>query len=149
MKRKNGRKYYPPLEFVPADVGPDGKVVVPDGNGNGVVRTESFKETNEERRKREAEEEKEEQERKVCVRMCVGCVYMCVCVCVCVCACGVLKSVDLGWCTKWCWSSCSLSFICSRSVLARVQLFRVGWVTRFDMAWEQVHANQRSVGLVV
>ncbi|CAM9776717.1 unnamed protein product, partial [Ectocarpus sp. 13 AM-2016] len=58
VKRKNGRKYYPPSEFVPADVGPDGKVVVP-------VKAElSFKETTEERRKREAEEEREELERK-------------------------------------------------------------------------------------
>lgn len=75
MKRKNGRKYYPPLPFVPADVGPDGKVIVPgkdDGGGegghakgNGIVKTESFKETEEERRKREEEEEKEELDRKV------------------------------------------------------------------------------------
>lgn len=69
VKRKNGRKYYPPLEFVPADVGPDGKVVVPvkakveRGKSNGAAV--SFKETEEERRKREAEEEKEELERKV------------------------------------------------------------------------------------
>lgn len=59
MKRKNGRKYYPPSEFVPADVGPDGKVVVP------VKAEASFKETAEERREREAEEEREELERKV------------------------------------------------------------------------------------
>ncbi|CAM9438670.1 unnamed protein product [Ectocarpus fasciculatus] len=58
VKRKNGRKYYPPSEFEPADVGPDGKVVVP------VKAEASFKETAEERRKREAEEEKEELERK-------------------------------------------------------------------------------------
>ncbi len=87
MKRKNGRKYYPPLQFVPADVGPDGKIIVPgtadgDGDGghakgNGVVKTESFKETEEERRKREEEEEKEELDRKVC-----ACVWVCVCVCV-------------------------------------------------------------------
>lgn len=79
VKRKNGRKYFPPLPFVPADVGPDGKVIVPgkadngDGDGygghakgNGIVKTESFKETEEERRKREEEEEKEELDRKVC-----------------------------------------------------------------------------------
>lgn len=69
VKRKNGRKYYPPPEFVPADVGPDGRVVVPvkagQGKGNGVLKTEAFRETEDERRKREAEEEKEELERKV------------------------------------------------------------------------------------
>ena len=65
------------MEFVPADVGPDGKVVVPstvhesNGNGNGIVKTESFKETDEERRKRNAEEEKEELERKVRRVVCV------------------------------------------------------------------------------
>lgn len=66
------------MEFVPADVGPDGKVVVPaapaagHGKGNGIVKTETFKETEEERRKREAEEEKEELERKVSVSVWCG-----------------------------------------------------------------------------
>lgn len=109
MKRKNGRKYYPPLEFVPADVGPDGKVVVPSSSpsddttgkakGNGVVKTESFKETDEERRKREAEEEKEELERKV--RMC-ACVYRVV---------PVVPVVPAGG-TSCTLSVCSCSFRC-------------------------------------
>lgn len=55
MKRRHGRKYYPPSEFVPADVGPDGKV-----QPMGARR--SFKVTHEQT---EEEDEKEDEERKV------------------------------------------------------------------------------------
>lgn len=56
VKRRHGRKYYPPSEFVPADVGPDGKV-----QPMGPKR--SFKVVPHEQT--EEEDEKEDEERKV------------------------------------------------------------------------------------
>lgn len=55
MKRRHGRKYYPPSEFVPADVGPDGKVQPMGGRRSFKVMPEQTEE----------EDEKEDQERKV------------------------------------------------------------------------------------
>lgn len=51
VKRRNGQKYYPPSQYVPVEVGPDGQPV--------------FEETEEQLKQREEEEEREERERRV------------------------------------------------------------------------------------
>lgn len=58
MKRRNGQKYYPPPEFVPADVGPNGAPIMDES-------VPVFNETAEQRREREEEEEREDRERRV------------------------------------------------------------------------------------
>lgn len=54
MKRRNGRKYYPPPQYVPAEVGPDGEPV-----------PQVLEKTEDDRKRREEDEEREEQERRV------------------------------------------------------------------------------------
>lgn len=65
MRRRNGRKYYPPPKYAPAEVGEDGRPIP--ASPSLEQSEEAFVETEEQRREREAEEEQEERERRVSV----------------------------------------------------------------------------------
>lgn len=57
VKRRNGRKYYPPSQYAPAEVGPDDEPV-----------PQMLEDTEEDRKRREEDEAREEQERRVSPR---------------------------------------------------------------------------------
>lgn len=73
MRRRHGRKYYPPPQYIPVEVQIDGEPLEHTGGGEGIadhLRPQDnisvrFEETEEQRRQREEEEEREDRERRV------------------------------------------------------------------------------------